>query len=150
MARERLKRNMDFDSITSALAEGEHEGHPLLIRFREFPDNFPRGSYPDRLNLFWQMLEVDENGWHNELEFERLRAFEDRLVEAVERDGQSILSVVLTCNNEKEFVFHTADEAIFLGRLTNMPQEQERYPLTILRNTDPEWNYFDSVIPGQT
>jgi hypothetical protein len=95
------------------------------------------------------MLEKDENGWPNGSEFKRLSTFEDRLVEAVECDRQSILSVVLTCNGEKEFVFHTADVATFLSRLTNMPQEQERYPITTLRNTDPEWNYFDSVIPVQ-
>ena len=140
---------MDFDSITWALAEGEHEGHPLLSRFREFPGNFPRVSYPERLNLFWQMLERDENGWPTEFEFERLKAFEDRLVEAVEHDGQSILSVVLTCNGEKEFVFHTADVTIFLSKLTNMPQEQERYPIMIISNTDPEWGYFDDVISTQ-
>lgn len=141
---------MDFDSISWVLAEGEHEGHPLLIRFREFPEDFPRASYPDRVNLFWQMIETDENGWPNEIEFERLRVFEDRLVEAVECDGESILSLVLTCNGEKEFVFHTADVAIFLSRLNNMTQEQDRYPITLVKHTDPEWSYFDSVIPVQT
>src|SRR5688572_11280011 len=149
MARD-ISESMEFDSITWAGAEGEHEGHPLLIRYREFPHDFPRGSYPERVNVFWKMVETDQNGWPTEFEFVRLRAFEDRLVEAVELDRQSILSVVLTCNGEKEFIFHTGDEAVFLRRLANMPQEQERYPITILRNTDPEWNYFDSVIPGQT
>ena len=138
---------MYLGSITWAGAEGEHEGHPLLIRFREFPDSFPKASYPDRLNLFWQMGEVDQNGWPSEVEFEKLSAFEERLIEAVEHDAHSILSVVLTCNGQKEFVFHTADVGAFLDRLTSMPQEHERYPITVFRNSDPEWSYFDSVIP---
>ena len=71
------------------------------------------------------------------------------MVEAIEHDSQSILSVVLTGNGEKEFVFHTADVELFLSRLTNMPQELGRYPITIIRNTDPEWDYLDSVIPSR-
>ena len=135
---------MEFDSIW-ALAEGEYEGHPLLIRFRQFPKDSRRASYPDRLNLFWQLLESDENGWPTESEFERLQTFEDRLVEAVEPDNQSILTVVLTCNGKKEFVFQTSDATAFMDRLTKMPQEEERYPITIHRNLDREWNYFNQL-----
>lgn len=136
---------MEFDSITWAGAEGEYDGRPLLIRFREFADDFPRARYPDRLNVVWEMVESDTSGWPTDSEFERLRTFEDRLVEAVEPDSQSILTVVLTCNGEKEFVFQSVDATVFLDRLTNMPQELERYPIAIYRNSDAEWNYFSSV-----
>ena len=113
---------MDFDSIAWTGAEGMYGDHPLLIRFRELDETFPKGRYAVRLNVLWQMVESDVNGWPSDSEFEKLATFEDRLVEAVERDNQSILSIVLTYNSTKEFVFHSADEAVFLDRLTNMPQ----------------------------
>ena len=43
-------------------------------------------------------------------------AFEDRLVDAVEHDQHSILVGALTCNDQKEFIFHTADVTGFLER----------------------------------
>ncbi|HSB28689.1 MAG TPA: DUF695 domain-containing protein [Pyrinomonadaceae bacterium] len=136
---------MDFDSIAWTGAEGVYGDHPLLMRFREFDEAFPKASYPVRLNVLWQMFESDVNGWATDSEFEKLSIFEDRLVEAVEQDNQSILTVVLTYNSTKEFVFHSQDEAVFLDRLINMPQEAERYPITIYKNLDAEWEYFESV-----
>jgi len=136
---------MDFDSIGWTGAEGEYGDHPLLMRFREFEEAFPKESYPIRLNVLWQMDQSDVNGWPTDTEFEKLSTFEDRLVEAVEPDNQSILTVVLTYHSTKEFVFYSEDEAVFLDRLTNMPQEVERYPITIDKNLDAEWDYFKSL-----
>jgi hypothetical protein len=136
---------MDLESIAWTGADGVYVDHPLLIRFREFDEAFPKGRYPIRLNVLWQMVESDVNGWPTDSEFEKLSTFEDRLVEAVEQDNQSILTVVLTYNGTKEFVFHSEDEAVFLDRLTNMPQEAERYPITIHKNLDAAWDYFKSM-----
>ena len=137
---------MSFDSLTWAAAEAEHDGHPFLITFREIPETFPRSQYPQRLNIFWKMSEPDENGLPTEDEFNRIGLFEDRLVPAVEDNEHSILLAVLTSNGEREYIFHTADVPGFIERLTNMPHEEERYPITIQKYDDPDWSYFDSVI----
>lgn len=136
---------MNFDSIPWTLWDGEYKGNALLIRLREFPDDFPTSKFPQRLNVTWTMYERDENGLPTEQEFERLTAFEDRLVEAVEPDEQSILLGVLTCNGEREYIFQTTDPSEFLRRLTDMPQETERYPIVIERYDDPDWYYFKDV-----
>ncbi len=138
---------MVFDSLTWAGAESQHDNHLLLIRFREIPETFPRSIYPQRINVFWEMVETDENGLPTENEFRRLETFEDRLVNAIERDAQSILVAALSCNGEKEFVLYTTDVSGFMERLTNMPQEKERYPITIQKYDDPAWSYFEAVVP---
>jgi hypothetical protein len=135
---------MDFDSIPWTLVDTDYNGRPILFRLREFPNDFPTADYPQRLNVTWSMFE-HENGLPTDQETERLTRFEDRLVDAVESDEQSILLGVLTCNGEREFIFHTADPSEFLQRLTEMPQETERYPLTIERYDDPEWAYFKAI-----
>ena len=94
------------------------------------------------------MREPEELGLPTQLESERLEAFENRLVEAVESDNHSILSVVLTCNGQREFVFHTSDPEGFVKRLIAMPQEQERYPIEIFNNEDPGWEYVATVTPS--
>lgn len=137
---------MDFDSLKWTLADGEYDDRPLLMRFRQFPETFPKTKYPERINIFWKMSQTDVNGLPADEEFDRLTTFEDRLVAAVEPDEHSILGAVLTCNGQTEYVFHTADVSEFLQRLTNMPQEKEKYPITIHRYNDPEWKYFQSVI----
>lgn len=138
--------SVDFDSAFGWVgAEGEFEGRPLLVRFRQFPTTFNKASYPSRLNIFWKMREPEEWGLPTQFEMERLEAFENRLVEAVESDNHSILSVVLTCNGQREFVFHTSNPEGFLQRLTAMPQEQERYPIEIYHAEDPEWEYDATV-----
>lgn len=136
---------MDFDSIPWLGADVDYNGRPLLIRLRQFAKEFPVSKYPERLNITWSMSEPDENGLPTDQEFERVAAFENRLVDAVEPDEQSILIGVLTCNGEKEFIFQTADPSEFLKRLTEMPQETERYPITIERYDDPEWDYFKDL-----
>ena len=138
---------MTFDSLKWIGAEAEYDHNPLLIRFREIPQPFTRSKYPERLNVFWKMSEQDHNGLPSEDEFSRLEAFEDYLVGAVEHDEHSILVAVLTCNGEKEFIFHTNDVPGFLSRLANIPHERERYPITIQRFHDSNWSYFESVIP---
>ena len=137
---------MSFDSLTWVVAEGDYDGRPVLIRLRELPKEFPASKYPDRLNVTWTMSEVDENGLPTENEFSRLSDFEDRLIDAVEPDEQSILVGALTCNAEKEFIFQTANASEFLKRLTNMPQEKDRYPIKIERYEDPDWSYFKAVM----
>lgn len=137
---------MTFDFLWVG-AEGEYDGHPCLIRFRRIPKDFPRAKYPHHINITWRMSETHESGLPTEQEFDQTATFENRLVEAVEPDEHSILVAVLTCNGEKEFVFQTADPPGFMERLTNMPQENERYPISLERYDDPDWVYFDRVIP---
>ncbi len=138
---------MNFESLTWAGVEADCNSHPLLIRFREFPKRFPKSKYPQRINIFWKMSEADENGLPTEEEFNKLSTFENRLVNAVERDEHSILVAALTCNEEKEFIFYTADVPGFMERLTKMPQEKGRYPVTIQSEDDPSWRYFKAVTP---
>lgn len=140
---------MTLESITWALWDGEYNSQPLLIRFREFPEDFSKSKYPQRLNIFWKMSAVDQNGLPADVEFEKLSTFEDRLVDAVEHDEHSVLTGVLTCNGEREYIFHTADVPGFLERLTHMAQEEERYPITIQKYDDPDWVYFEDMIPQE-
>lgn len=127
------------------LLRATHEGSTLLIRAREFVDGVDRAAYPIRLSVFWEMAEPDENGLASPTEVVPMETFEDRLVEAVDLDGQSLLSAVITGKGQRQWVFHTADTGEFLRRLTDMPQEEDRYPIEIEAEEDPDWEYFEAV-----
>jgi hypothetical protein len=136
---------MDFDSFSWTGVETEHKGRRLLLRFIELPKRFRKSKYPERINIFWKMSEPHEDGLGTSQEHERLASFENRLCGAVHPDEHSILILALTSNGEKEFVFHTGEVTGFMQRLTNMPQETKRYPITLHRSEDPDWAYFKAV-----
>jgi len=128
------------------IAEGHTGEYPFQVRFRSIPADLPRSHFPQRLNIFWSMSEPDDRGYPSSEELVRLHAFEDRLVAAVEGDDFSVLCVVLTGRGEREFVFYTPDPQEFVQRLTQMPQEDEPYPIEIHANDDEDWEYYENEV----
>lgn len=137
---------MKFDDFSWSVAEGNSDGWPFIIRFRQFPAAFPRSAYPHRLNIFWSLSTPMESGLPSKTDSEMLRIFEDHILTAVELDKLSVLSTVLTGKNQREFVFHTRDPQEFLHRLSEMPQGSEPYPLDIYHSDDGDWDYVNQVI----
>ncbi len=122
--------------------EGAANEYTFQTRFREFSAKPETTEYPQRLNIFWNMTESQEDGFPTKKELEILHTFENRLITAVEHDEFSIMSMVLTGNGTREFVFHTPNPQEFIRRLTEMPQEKDRYPIEINLNADPTWDYY--------
>jgi len=51
--------------------------------------------------------------------------------------------------NFDEKVFYAKSIPAFAKRLTNMPQEKLRYPISLTSDHDPKWNFlFESVLAG--
>lgn len=137
------------DIAAWAIAEGHTGEYPFQVRFRRFAADFSRPEYPKRLNVFWSMRSPTDEGLASKAELEDLHTFEDRLVAAVEQDKSVLLVAVLTGRSEREFVFYLQHPQLFLKRLTDMPQEEERYPIEIRLEDDPDWNYFDALLPDE-
>ena len=136
------------DNAAWTVAEGHTGQYPFTVRFRQFPPDFPRTAYPKRLNIFWSMRLPDKNGLASREELEDLQTFENRLVAALEKDESVWLAAVVTGRSEREFVFYLQRTQQFLQCLTDMPQEQERYPIEIHMEEDPDWSYFDDLVPN--
>jgi Family of unknown function (DUF695) len=137
--------NVNFDEFNWTLAKDSCDGNQVLVRFRQFPRDFGKVTYSIRLNIFWKMSEVSAIGLPLPAETIRLEEFEDHIVEATEPDQQAVLSMVLTGDSQREFVFHTRDDQVFLARLTAMPQRKDPYPIEIRRSVDPGWQYDERV-----
>jgi hypothetical protein len=137
---------VSLDSLPWTLIEASKKEYTILVRHRQFPDGFPKGDFPHRLNIFWEMSNESPSGMPDTAESERMRVFEDRLVEAMEFDQQSVLSMVLTGKGEREYVFYTRSSDEFLRRLTAISQETERYPIELHYTEDSTWDYVDRVL----
>lgn len=139
-----------FESADNAawmLAEGHSGEYPFFVRYRQLRQSIPRNEYPTRLNVFWSMNSPDENGFPSPKEAADLEIFENRLIAAVEKDESAWLVAVVTGRSEREFVFYLQQPKLFLQRLSEMPQEQARYPLEVHSQDDPDWSYFDDLAP---
>jgi len=142
---------MTWDEMAWTIAEGRTDAYPYLLRIRQVPPGFPRQRFPQRLNIFWSLAKADEKGYPTGSELQRLHAFEERLVAAMESDQFAMLALITTGRREREFVFYTANPDEFLRRLTNMPQEKNPYPIKIHLNQDAHWRYYEgelSRLPG--
>jgi len=135
------------DTAAWALLEGHTGEYPFVIRYRQIPPDFLYNEYPKRLNVFWTMERPDENGFPSPEEAKNLDTFENRLVAAVEQDESAWLVAIITGRAEREFVFYLQQPQRFLQHLTNLPQEQDPYPIEIHCQEDPDWSYFDKLAP---
>src|SRR5215470_10806983 len=109
-----LSITMNLDALPWTGIEARNDEGTILVRHRQFPDGFPKGDFPHRLNVFWQMPDASPSGMPDAAESDRMSVFEDRLVEATELDEQSVLAMVLTGKGQREYVFHTRSTDEFL------------------------------------
>lgn len=54
--------------------------------------------------------------------------------------------MVLTGRSEREFVFYTSDPQEFVQRLSQMPQNEDRYPIEIHAIEDQDWKYYENEV----
>lgn len=127
------------------LAEDEIDDLPAFVRFRDNVESFiSNGNYRNYIRFVWE-FEADEHGLPTDEETERLETFENNLCEALEADDHAILSFAMTNNGLRQWVFYTQDVQESVRRLNEMPQEEERYPIELTTEEDPNWEEYKKV-----
>lgn len=127
------------------LAKGEIDSLPAFVRFRNNVESFiSSGNYRNFIRFVWE-FETDESGLPTDSENERLEFFENNLCEALEADDYAVLSFVMTNNGLRQWVFYTQDVQESVRRLNKMPQEEERYPIELTTEEDPNWEEYKKV-----
>lgn len=131
--------------MTWSIAEGEEDGKPLYIRFRdEFREKGPDSRFPRLIQIVWK-YEADDKGLPSLEVVPALKSFESRLAEAVETDKLALLVAVCTHNGEREWMFYAQSVARFQERLNALQAEQDDeppFPIDISSAPDPKWSAF--------
>ena len=132
-----------------AMAEGEHNDQPLMIRFRsELRKVEDVSGYPDLLLVNWS-YEPDPHGLPSESAVEAIDDFEDLLLAALEHDYQTVLVCVITNDGSRQWVCYSSDIDEAVVRINAMPQKPQPYPIELLSDDDAEWAYFKDNILGE-
>ncbi len=125
-----------------SIAEGEENGKPLYIRFRDkFRGKAADAAYPRLIQIVWK-YKADENGLPSLDEVPLMRALESQLVEAVESPNIGVLVAVCTNNGEREWMFYVSAVADFERCLNAVQEGQEEFPIDVTSARDPKWSAF--------
>lgn len=130
-----------------AVAEGEENGKPLYIRFRdEFRHRPDVSAFPRVVQIVWK-YEGDENGLPTPEVGPSLKEFESRLTEAVEPERVGVLVAACTNNGEREWVFYASGLAAFERVLNEIQEGHEIYPIDVSSARDPKWTaFYDEIL----
>lgn len=134
-----------------SLAEGEQDSKPVFIRFRgEFLSRPDIAGFPRMIRIVWP-YEPDENGLPSLEVATDLRAFEGRMVEAVQPDGIALLVAAITHNGEREWLFYASELGAFERCLNACQEGHDPYPIDVSTASDPKWSaLYDDILAGIT
>lgn len=133
------------------LAEGDHDGKPSLLRFRPELKRFLGDKrYPRRLTITWAYADPDGDDLPDNETTDLMRDFEDRVVDAIERDSLGVLAFVYTFAGDREWHIYLADAKAVGAALNDALAEMPRLPIQIEATDDPAWEELKSVLDGVT
>jgi hypothetical protein len=91
------------------LAEGQHDGRPLVLRFNEGAGEAERSAWPLRVGVAVPFVDATPEGLPGPADDQALAEIEDALTRYTE-GGAVIPALVVTTSGMREFVFYARDE----------------------------------------
>ena len=113
---------------------------------KDFREGFQRSAFPDRVILVWKYK--SESGMPLPTEREAMDRMEDLLEPLVEKSGTSVLALVSTGENLREWIFYAKTEQEFLAALNKALTGQPRFPIEIHAGRDSQWSSYERFRKG--
>ena len=129
--------------------EFDNDGKPVIIRGRQHVKNLIRsGQYIEHIEFVWAMETQTENGIPTPEEHLLMGKVEDALIEDLESDLQSVLTIVYTHDNIRSWVFYTKSVSEFLKRINKTLSPFKKLPIEITNEKDADWNLYTDILKG--
>lgn len=137
----------EITSWATATSMQEGTGRAIVFRYaKEFRDGFKKSAFPDRVIVVWKYS--SDSGMPVPKEREAMDRLEDILEPLVEKSGVSVLALVSTGENLREWIFYAKAEQEFLAALNKALTGQPRFPIEVHAGHDPEWSSFERFRKG--
>ncbi|WP_121456957.1 DUF695 domain-containing protein [Azonexus fungiphilus] len=134
-------------SWATAVSKQEGTGREIVFRYaKDFREGFQRSAFPDRVILVWKYK--SESGMPLPTEREAMDRMEDLLEPLVEKSGTSVLALVSTGENLREWIFYAKTEQEFLAALNKALTGQPRFPIEIHAGRDSQWSSYERFRKG--
>ena len=132
----------DTPGITDkwGIAKAEtNDGGIVLFRYREkLPDKHFRSQNPHLLSIVWKYKSGSSSTLPNEQTEALMSTFENQ-TNALEDQALGYLVIIITGQNQREWVWYVADKQKFTQSLNKALGKQEKYPISLDFSEDPAW-----------
>ncbi|HNC53259.1 MAG TPA: DUF695 domain-containing protein [Accumulibacter sp.] len=137
----------EVTSWATAISKQEGTGRAIVFRYaKEFRAGFERSIFPHRVILVWKYQ--SESGMPVPREREAMDRMEDLLGPLVDTSGVSVLALVSTGENLREWIFYARAESEFLAALNQALTGQPRFPIEVHTARDAEWSSYERFRKG--
>jgi hypothetical protein len=131
----------------TAVSKQESTGRAIVFRYaKEFGQGFKRASFPDRVILVWKYH--SESGMPTTVEREAMDRMENLLEPLIEKSGSSILALVSTGENLREWIFYSKSEREFIAALNKALDGQPKSLIEVHAAPDPSWSTYERFRKG--
>ncbi len=129
------------------LADGTLNEQLITIRYREsIQSELDSAQYQQCIQISWQAAEQDPvTGYPSSDELEKIDAFNQKLMEAVEVGEHGLLVMVLMCEGINQWIIYAKDNDRLQKALNTIPTDTGLYPIEVASDEDPQWEIFTEL-----
>lgn len=128
-------------------ADGSLHDQPITIRYRdEIDEQLEAGDYPHCIQISWTAEEVDaETGYPSANELEKIDAFNQKLMSAIEPQKHGLLVMVLMNQGINQWILYARDNQEIQTDLNSIPTDAGLYPIDVVTEEDAAWQVFTEL-----
>lgn len=117
----------------------------ILFRYAEsFREGFKRSELPHRVVLVWRY--ETPSGMPSPAARKLMDQLEDRLIDLIDVPGESVLVLVSTGENLREWIFYVRSSERFLDALNGRLGEGDKHSLDVHAADDSSWTTYQTFI----
>lgn len=125
----------DKDWALGRMKDGDN---PLIVRLRKIlPSWCEKEGLPHLIAISWSCS--GDQGLPTEEENREQSEFEELLDQGIGNDTHSLLTLVITGGNVKEWQWYTQSPETFMGFLNSVLPQDKPFPISISHQQDNEW-----------
>jgi len=129
------------------IADGTLNDLPITIHTREdWQKTADSSGFPICIQIAWHASARDEsNGYPSIQEMQQIELFHYQLQSQFEKQGHSIIAMVITHDGVNQWVVYTDDLEHIKNDLNQLDAPGEGYPIEVVADEDSDWKTFKKV-----
>ncbi len=129
------------------LADGTLNDQLITIRYRDkVQGELESGEYDQCIQISWNAQEIDPvTGYPSDGELEKIDAFNQKLMSALESEDHGLLVMVLMCDGINQWILYCRDIEQVQKDLNTIPTDTGLYPIEVCSEEDKNWDIFTEL-----
>ena len=131
----------------TAVSKNQLNGRAIIFRYaKDFRAGFTKSAFPHRVILVWRY--ESPSGMPTVQERQMMDRMEDAISPLVNKPGFSVLALVSTGENLREWIYYTKSDHEFLQAMNQAHGAQPRFPIEVHAAQDSNWSTYQKFREG--